>query len=58
MQGKLQYWKGWVRVKVEGEELTFTGHRDTEDNAMRDASRRSVLYLRHRYDDVFDQSIF
>ena len=44
MHGKLQYWKGWVKVKVDGEKLTFTGYRHTEDNAMQDASMRDVLY--------------
>ena len=56
--GKLLYWKGWVKVKIDGGEHTFFGHRDTDYNAMQDASRRAILYLRHRYDDVFAKSFY
>ena len=56
--GKLLYWKGWVKVKIDGGEHTFFGHRDTDYNAMQDTSRRAILYLRHRYDDVFAKSFY
>ena len=64
---KFLFWEGWVDVKVKGnfadgsiEELqtTFIGHRGTPENAMQDASRRAVLYLRHRYNDIFTRSFY
>jgi hypothetical protein len=67
VHGKFLFWEGWVDVKVKGDfedgaaeatQATFLGHRDTPENAMQDASRRAVIFLRHRYDDIFARSIF
>ena len=67
VHGKFLFWEGWVDVKVRGNfedgtaeatQATFLGHRDTPENAMQDASRRAVLFLRHRYDDIFTRSFY
>lgn len=58
VHGILQYWTGWVNVKVDGTETTYVGQRDIEEDAIQDASRRAILNLRHKYDDTFDESIY
>lgn len=58
VHGKLHQWKGWLNVRIDEHTFKFVGYRKGENDARLDASRRAVLFLRHRYNEVFAESCF